>query len=121
MGGARCLAAPFPGTAPAPRPALRQGQLHDETGAPVRFVTVLLEPARGAGTPLAATSGGNGAYQIALFTPGRYDLTATLGTQGVWQMGVHDRGERRRRTWCCSRPSVSRVGARPRRHPLLGW
>ncbi len=96
-GGARCLVAPFPGAATAPRPALLQGLLSDETGALMRYVSVYLEPTPGPEMPLTATSDGTGTYQIALFTPGRYDLTATSGTQGVWKMDVQlAEGERHR-------------------------
>jgi signal transduction histidine kinase/ligand-binding sensor domain-containing protein/CheY-like chemotaxis protein len=83
-GGAQCRALPFPGAGPAPRPILLYGQVRDEAGAPMRSVTVRLERA-GEGV-VEWLSDAAGRYQMALFAPGFYDLTATSGTQGAWQM-----------------------------------
>jgi len=111
-GGARCLVAAFPGAVPAPRPALLGGRLKDQTGALARYVTVQLEKVNTPGAqPLAASTDAAGVYQMALFSPGQYDLSAVSGTQGVWQMGVQLAEGEHRRQDLLMKPAISLSGA----------
>jgi ligand-binding sensor domain-containing protein len=112
QGKAQCLAAAFPGAAPAPRPALLGGRLNDQAGAPARYVTVQLEQASAPGIkPLEASTDASGVYQLALFSPGQYDLSATSGTQGIWQLGVELRAGEHRRLDLAMTPAIRLSGA----------
>ncbi len=108
-GGAKCLTLPFPGAEPAPRPTLLHGQVTNEAGAPMRSVPVRLERA---GEGVAEwLSDANGRYQMALFAPGFYDLIATSGTQGAWQMQLELAQGGHRRQDLVMTPAIRIAGA----------
>ena len=76
LGGARCVAAPFPGTEPPLRPALVAGRVSDDLG-PVGGVVVRLK--QGDVERVRMTTGQDGYYRLLIFGQGTCALDAWLG------------------------------------------
>ena len=75
-GGARCVAAPFPGAGAVVRPALVTGTVRDEFGVPLVNADVRLKTGEAEGVSTATDL--NGHYRLAVFNPGTYVLDVGL-------------------------------------------
>ncbi|MBI2502167.1 MAG: response regulator [Candidatus Latescibacteria bacterium] len=77
LGGARCVAVPFPGAGPVRRPAGVAGVVRDETGVPLSSALVQLRQGdRELGSILTKQ---DGHYTLAALGSGAYSLAAELG------------------------------------------
>ena len=83
MGGARCVATPFPGVEPVARPAVVEGTVRDETGIPLVGARTLLGKSD---EPMAhMVTRQDGRYALAVFETGTYALAAqTAGSRLQW-------------------------------------
>ena len=76
VGGARCVAAPFPGADAVVRPALVAGTIRDEFGVPLVNADVRLRKGDAEGVGMA--TGPDGCYRLAVFDAGTYALDVGL-------------------------------------------
>ena len=81
VGGARCVAAPFPGAATDVRPALVEGTVRDETGVPLGNADVRLR--KGDAEVVSMATHEDGRYALAVFGAGTYALEAGLENVGL--------------------------------------
>ena len=75
-GGARCVAAPFPGAGPVVWPALVEGTVRDETGVPLVYADVHLR--KGDEEVVSMATQEDGRYRLAVFGAGTYALDLGL-------------------------------------------
>ena len=88
QGGARCVAVPFPGAVAVVAPALVEGLVRDETGAPLTNAVIGLSEGTTERVELRTTA--NGHYALAVFGSGTYELNASLeGASLQWANLTH--------------------------------
>jgi signal transduction histidine kinase len=90
VGGARCVAAPFPGA--VVQPAVVEGTVRDETGVPLGGVKMRLR--KGDGDAVSIATRQDGRYALAVFEAGTYTLEAELGNAYRQWTFVHEKGAR---------------------------